>query len=89
MFKYCLPLFWGDEICHNVRLLLTDGCTAEYLPFILNIGINGSFPKACHGLCYYHLAIQGFKNNVDCTFSKKKGKYPEKLKKLSIKYITG
>ena len=64
MFQKCLPVFWGKNICDNVRLLLTDGCTEEYLPFILNIGFDSTFPKAVHGLCYYHLAIQGFKTHV-------------------------
>ena len=80
MFKHCLPKFWGQKITKNVRLLLTDGCTAEYLPFILNIGFEKAFPKAVHGLCYYHLAIQGFKKNVDCTINKKNGKYDGKTK---------
>ena len=64
MFKFCLPLFWGDNICSRIRLLLTDGATNEYLPFIANCGIDRSFPAAVHGLCYYHLAVQGFQTYV-------------------------
>ena len=65
LFKHCLPIFWDSSVCNNMKLMLTDGCTSEYLPFILNIGFNNAFPKAVHGLCYYHLAIQGFKKYVD------------------------
>ena len=77
LFKNCLPLFWDKSICHNLKLMLTDGCPSEYLPFILNIGFNKSFPKAVHGLCYYHLAIQGFKKHVDPNIPRV-GKYAKK-----------
>ena len=81
MFKYCLPAFWEEEVCNNIRLLITDGCTQEYLPFILNIGFEKTFPKAVHGLCYYHLAIQGFKNNVQGNVPNI-GKYAESAEKV-------
>ena len=87
LFKECLPMFWTKEVTDNLRLMLTDGCTSEYLPFILNIGFNKSFPKAVRGLCYYHLAIQGFKTHVDPNiprvgrYSKKAVAVVKKIKK--------
>ena len=84
MFKYCLPAFWDEDICRNIRLLLTDGCTQEYIPFILNIGYKKTFPKAVHGLCYYHLAIQGWENNVHPNMPKqgKEGKIAENVSQI-------
>ena len=64
MFRHCLPKFWGVHICDKVRLLITDGCTQEYLPFLLKIGFDKTFPNAVHGLCYFHLAILGFQKHV-------------------------
>ena len=64
IFRDCLPHFWGKTICNNLRLLLTDGCSNEYLPFIKNCGLHNSFPNAVHGLCYFHLVIQGYKKHV-------------------------
>jgi hypothetical protein len=34
MFRYCLPLLWGEDICKRVRLVITDGCAEEYLSFL-------------------------------------------------------
>ena len=87
MFKHCLPIFWGKHICHNVRLLMTDGCTEEYLPFITNC--RSSFLSSVHGLCYFHLAIQGFKNNVTPFLPKiRKNKYSPAVAKVvsTIRY---
>ena len=70
IFKDCLIKFWGKKICSSIKLLVTDGCTQEYLSFLANIGFNNNFPNAVHGLCYYHLAIQGFIKHVSSTIPK-------------------
>ena len=64
MFAECLPIFWGKQITERIELVITDGCCNEYLAFIVNSGVNSAFPKAVHGLCYFHLAIQGWKKHV-------------------------
>ena len=63
LFKDRLPLFFGKLIMERNRLLLTDGCSNEYISFISNIGENGSFKNSCHGLCYFHIAIQGWNSH--------------------------
>jgi hypothetical protein len=64
LFKYCLPTFWGPVITSRLFLMITDGCVQEGASFINNIGVGVAFPNAIHGLCYFHLAIQGFTKNV-------------------------
>ena len=61
IFQYCLPIFFGPTIVQRNRLLITDGCSNEYISFILAMGKESSFPNSCHGLCYYHLAIEGWR----------------------------
>ena len=64
LFKELLPLFWNQTICQRIQLVITDGCTSEYVSFIQNCGIDKSFPNEVHGLCYFYLAIQGFQIHV-------------------------
>ena len=40
LFKHCLTQFWGEFTAQRLRLMITDGCTQEYLSFIQNIGPN-------------------------------------------------
>ena len=63
-FKTCLPSLWGAEICENVRLFITDGCPQEYNAIIDNIGMNCVYPNAVHSLCYFHLGILNFNDQV-------------------------
>ena len=79
-----MPTFWGKSICSRVQLLITDGCTNEYLSFISNIGLNGSFPNAVHGLCYFHLVIQGLKHYVYPTIPKIGNEYEGSMKTMII-----
>ena len=36
IFKYCLPLLWTTAVASRVRLMMTDGCSQEYLSIIKN-----------------------------------------------------
>ena len=69
LFKECLPKQFGPIITQRNRLRLTDGCSNEYLSFIVNSGDGAVFPHSCLGLCYFHLIIQGwnkhFPPNID------------------------
>ena len=38
LFDSCLPIFFGKLICDRNQLLLTDGCTNEYVSFISTLG---------------------------------------------------
>ena len=38
IFKECLPYFFGPIIIQRNRLMLTDGCSSEYLSFLANSG---------------------------------------------------
>ena len=71
LFQHCLPLFFGSLICNRNNLLLTDGCSNEYVSFISNIGKNCVYPNSCHGLCYFHIAIQGWIKNVQTNVTNK------------------
>ena len=64
LFGQCIPLFFGNTIISRVKLLSTDSAMTEYVPYITNIGRESPFVNSCHGLCYYHLAVQGFQRNV-------------------------
>ena len=64
IFKHCLPIFWGPLISERLKLMMTDGCVQEYAAFVNNCGENQSFPNAVHGLCYFHLAVQGVTKHV-------------------------
>ena len=64
IFRYCLPTFWGDTICRRLKLMMTDGCSQEYMAFIDNSGKKNSFPKAVNGLCYFHTAVMGYNKHV-------------------------
>ncbi len=68
LFKHCLRMFWGESVCDRVRLMLTDGCTQEYLSFINNMGEHNTFPNAQHGLCNFHLLHQGYNTHVKALF---------------------
>ena len=64
LFQECLPHFFGRTVLNGVRLVITDGAVTEYVPFITNTGCNNPFPHALHGLCYFHIAIQGYQKHV-------------------------
>ncbi len=64
LFKHCLPKFWGANVCSRVRLMITDGCSQEYLSFINNTGKENTFPNAIHGLCNYHLLNKGYQTHL-------------------------
>ena len=70
IFRECLPVFWGKEICSKIKLVLTDGCSEEYLSFVNNCGMSNSFPNAVHGLCYFHLVVLGWKKHVQPSIPK-------------------
>ena len=64
LFKFCLKTFWGEIVTDRLHLMITDGCTQEYLSFINNTGKNNAFPNAIHGLCYFHLVLTGWATHV-------------------------
>ena len=64
IFKYCIPIFWGPVVTRRLRLMMTDGCSQEYISFINNSGRQRSFPRAVNGLCYFHLGVIGFHTHV-------------------------
>ena len=64
LFSQCLPIFFGKTITSRINLLVTDGATTEYIPILKIIGKNGPYPHCSHGLCYFHLVIQGWNKHV-------------------------
>ena len=64
LFNDCLPIFLGNQILSRNKLIMTDGATNEYVPLILSTGEGNAFPNTCHGLCYFHIAIQGWNTHV-------------------------
>lgn len=38
LFQHCLPIFFGRTIVERNRLLLTDGCSNEFMSFISTLG---------------------------------------------------
>ena len=67
LFKYCLPILWGSIIVQRMQLMMTDGCSQEYLSFINNSGKNKPFENAVNGLCYFHSSVVGFSRHVKPT----------------------
>jgi hypothetical protein len=67
LFKYCLPILWGTVIVQRMRLMMTDGCSQEYLSFINNSGKNNAFENSVNGLCYFHATIVGFSTHIKHT----------------------
>lgn len=47
-----------------MRLIITDVCTEDYLAILGHVGPGKAFPKAMHGLCYFHLIIFGFNKHI-------------------------
>lgn len=72
VFKHCLPPFWGDEVANRLRLMITDGCTQEYLAFLNNSGPTKCFPNSVHALCNFHLLIVGYLTHVKGTLTTSK-----------------
>ena len=64
LFAECLPKLFGKLITERNKLMLTDGCSAEYLSFIMNSGSGHVYKNSCLGLCYFHLVIQGWNKHV-------------------------
>jgi hypothetical protein len=58
LFRYCLPIFWGKDVIERLRLALTDGDPHEYSQFIRAVDVK-AIPNAVHGLCYFHMHVQG------------------------------
>ena len=69
LFKHCLPTFWGKAVTEKLQLMITDGCTQEYMSFIRNTGVNRPFPNAIHGLCDFHLLVMSFHKYAKKWFS--------------------
>ena len=59
-----LTFFFGKFITDRIRLIISDGATTEYIPILKSIGKNGVYPNGCHGLCYFHLVIQGWNKHI-------------------------
>ena len=64
LFSECLQLFFGQTITKRIQLFLTNGASTEYLPILKPFGEDGVHKNACHGLCYFHLVIQGWNKYV-------------------------
>jgi len=50
LFKHCLPMFWGTDVTHRIRLTLTDGDTKEYLALMGTIAVCNVSTCSCY-LC--------------------------------------